>query len=223
MEIPIVFYCYDAYCGWCYGFSNVIKQIADNYKTQLQFEVLSGGMILPENPVAIGVTANYILNAYKQVEELTGVKFGDDYLWHINNPDLSDWFPNSEKPAIALCIFKEFYPDRQVEFASDLQYALHFEGRDLTDDEAYKHLLDKYSIQPETFYEKLKSETYKEKAYYEFQLCKQLQVTSFPCVLVQTGDSKFYLISRGYTDYDNLKNRIDNVLKEFQAVQFPLK
>ena len=223
MEIPIVFYCYDAYCGWCYGFSNVIKQIAENYKNQLQFEVLSGGMILPEKPVAIGVTANYILNAYKQVEELTGVKFGDDYLWHINNPDLSDWFPNSEKPAIALCIFKEFYPDRQVEFASDLQYALHFEGRDLTDDAAYKHLLDKYSIQPETFYEKLKSETYKEQAYYEFQLCKQLQVTSFPCVLVQTGDSKFYLIARGYTGYDNLKNRIDNVLKEIQAVQFPLK
>ena len=223
MEIPIVFYCYDAYCGWCYGFSNVIKQIAENYKNQLQFEVLSGGMILPEKPVAIGVTANYILNAYKQVEELTGVKFGDDYLWHINNPDLSDWFPNSEKPAIALCIFKEFYPDRQVEFASDLQYALHFEGRDLTDDAAYKHLLDKYSIQPETFYEKLKSETYKEQAYYEFQLCKQLQVTSFPCVLVQTGDSKFYLIARGYTDYNNLKNRIHNVLKEIQAVQFPLK
>ena len=223
MEIPIVFYCYDAYCGWCYGFSNVIKQIAENYKNQLQFEVLSGGMILPEKPVAIGVTANYILNAYKQVEELTGVKFGDDYLWHINNPDLSDWFPNSEKPAIALCIFKEFYPDRQVEFASDLQYALHFEGRDLTDDAAYKHLLDKYSIQPETFYEKLKSETYKEQAYYEFQLCKQLQVTSFPCVLVQTGDNKFYLIARGYTGYDNLKNRIDNVLKEIQAVQFPLK
>lgn len=223
MEIPIVFYCYDAYCGWCYGFSNVIKQIAENYKNQLQFEVLSGGMILPEKPVAIGVTANYILNAYKQVEELTGVKFGDDYLWHINNPDLSDWFPNSEKPAIALCIFKEFYPDRQVEFASDLQYALHFEGRDLTDDAAYKHLLDKYSIQPETFYEKLKSETYKEQAYYEFQLCKQLQVTSFPCVLVQTGDSKFYLIARGYTGYNNLKNRIDNVLKEIQAVQFPLK
>ena len=218
MEIPIVFYCYDAYCGWCYGFSNVIKQIAENYKNQLQFEVLSGGMILPEKPVAIGVTANYILNAYKQVEELTGVKFGDDYLWHINNPDLSDWFPNSEKPAIALCIFKEFYPDRQVEFASDLQYALHFEGRDLTDDAAYKHLLDKYSIQPETFYEKLKSETYKEQAYYEFQLCKQLQVTSFPCVLVQTGDNKFYLIARGYTGYDNLKNRIDNVLKEIQAV-----
>ena len=75
MESPIVFYCYDAYCGWCYGFSSVIKQIADVFKNQLQFEVLSGGMILPEKPVHIGVTANYIQKAYKNVEELSGVKF----------------------------------------------------------------------------------------------------------------------------------------------------
>ena len=221
MDTPILFYCYDAYCGWCYGFSNVIKQIADEFSNQLQFDVLSGGMILPEKPVAIGVTANYIQNAYKQVEELTGVKFGDDYLWHINHPDSSDWYPNSEKPAIALCIFKEFYPERQVEFASDLQYALHFEGRDLTDDAAYAHLLEKYSIQPEIFYVKLKSEEYKEQAYYEFQLCKQLQVGSFPTVLVQTGESKFYMVARGYTDYDSLKQRLNNILAEMNLLEQP--
>ena len=191
-----------------------MKRIAEDYHSQFQFEVLSGGMILPEKPVHIGVTANYIQKAYKNVEALTGVTFGDDYLWHINNPDLSDWYPNSEKPAIAMCIFKEYYPDRQVEFASDLQHALHVEGRDLTDDAAYGHLLEKYSIQAETFYEKLKSEPYKEQAYYEFQLCKQLQVESFPSVLVQTGESKFYLIARGYTDYDSLKSRLLNVLAE---------
>lgn len=211
---PVIYYCYDAYCGWCYGFSKVITTIEKEFNNQLEFEVLSGGMILPEKPVHIEATANYIKEAYKTVEEYSGVTFGDDYLWHINNPDLSDWFPNSEKPAIALCIFKEYYPQRQIEFAADLQYALHFEGRDLTDDEAYRHLLEKYSIQPEIFYEKLKSDTYKEKAHYEFALCKQLQVTGFPCVLLQLSDSKFYLVSRGYTSYENLKARIENVLSE---------
>jgi putative protein-disulfide isomerase len=210
---PILIYCYDAYCGWCYGFSNVITNIAKEFNEQLDFEVLSGGMILPEKPVHIDATAHYIKEAYKTVEEYSGVKFGEDYLWHINHPDLSDWFPNSEKPAIALCIFKEYYPERQIKFASDLQYALHFEGRDLTDDEAYRHLLEKYSIQPEAFYEKLKSETYKEKAHYEFALCKQLQVTGYPCVLLQLKEDKFYLLSSGYTSYENLKARIENALR----------
>jgi len=215
---PILFYCYDAYCGWCYGFSPVIKKITAAYKDQFETEVLSGGMVLPEEPRHISFTAGYIQKAYKPVEETTGMIFGKDYLWHIFNPGLSDWFPHSEKPAIALCIFKEYYPERQTEFASDLQYALHGEGRDLTDDEAYRHLLEKYSIRPEIFYTRLHSEEYKEKAYYEFALCKQLQVTGFPCVLMQTAETKFYLLSRGYTNYEALKARIDNLLQELNTL-----
>lgn len=214
---PTIFYCYDAYCGWCYGFSPVIKKLAENYSNQLDFEVLSGGMIVPEQPVPISVTANFIDKAYPTVEEYTGIKFGQDYLWHIKHPDLSDWFPNSELAAIAMCIFKELYPHRQVEFAADLQYALHFEGRDLADKEAYRHLLEKYSINDEAFYEKLNSDVFKEQAHYEFQLCKQLQVSSFPCVLIQISESKFHLLARGYTNYEDLSTRLEAVLKEINA------
>jgi putative protein-disulfide isomerase len=209
---PILFYCYDAYCGWCYGFSPVITKIVATHPA-LQVEVLSGGMLLPEVPIPISATAGYIQQAYKTVEEHTGVTFGDDYLWHINHPDLSDWFPHSEKPAIALCIFKEFYPDRQVEVASDLQYALHYEGRDLTDNEAYQHLLEKYSINPEIFYSKLGSEEYKDKAAYEFSLVKQLQVSGFPCVLLQVSETKFHLLARGYTNYETLEARLQAALQ----------
>ena len=214
---PIIYYCYDAYCGWCYGFSTVIKQIAEEYKDKLSFEVLSGGMIPAENPRPISATADYINEAYHRVEELTGIKFGEDYLWHIRNPSESDWFPHSEKAAIALSIFKEIYPELQVQFAFDLQYALHYEGRDLTDDEAYRHLLEKYKIDAESFYIKLKSEEYKEKAHYEFSLCKQLQVTGFPAVLLQTGETKFYLVARGYATYEDVKARIENILNEVNA------
>ena len=214
---PTLFYCYDAYCGWCYGFSPVIKQIAATYKTQLNIEVLSGGMIVPENPVHIGVTAGFIQKAYPTVEAYTGVKFGADYLWHVENPDLSDWYPNSELSAIALCIFKEIYPEKQVEFAADLQYALHFEGRDLTDKEAYRHLIEKYGLKETAFYEKLGSDTYKDQAHYEFQLCKQLQVTGYPCVLIQVSETKFHLLARGYTPYEDLKARLELVLKEIEG------
>ncbi|WEK36853.1 MAG: DsbA family protein [Candidatus Pseudobacter hemicellulosilyticus] len=209
-----VYYCYDAWCGWCYGFSPVMTKLAKEYADKLQFEVLSGGMILPEKPRPVSVMAGFIKSAYKTVEERTGITFGSDYLWHIENPDLSDWFPNSEKAAIALCVFKDFYPAEQVAFAADLQYALNYEGRDLSDDEAYGHLLEKYAIPSTTFYERLHSEAYKEKAYYEFALCKQLQVTGFPAVFLQASDLKFYLLSRGYTDYNTLQQRVDAVLKE---------
>ncbi|MFZ1312580.1 MAG: DsbA family protein [Chitinophagaceae bacterium] len=213
---PVVYYCYDAYCGWCYGFSPVIKKIATAFKDKLSFEVLSGGMIPKENARPISAIAGYISEAYHRVEETTGIKFGEDYLWHIFNPDKSDWYQHSEKSASALCIVKEIQPEQQVAFAADLQYALHYEGRDLTDDEAYRHLLEKYVIPEEEFYTKLNSEEYKEKAHYEFALCKQLQATSFPQVLLQVADQKFYLLAKGYTDYETLKKRIQTVLAETQ-------
>ena len=211
---PVLLYCYDAYCGWCYGFSPVMNKIADEYNDRLEIEVLSGGMVTGEQVIPIEKIAPFIQKSYKRVEELTSIEFGADFLWHINNPGESDWVMNSEKPAIALCVFKEYFPDRQVEFASDLQYALNYEGRDLDDDEAYKHLLEKYSIHPEAFYEKLKSEEYKERAYYEFALCKQLNVDAFPQVLVQLNESRFYLLAKGFTTYEDVKERLDKVLAE---------
>ncbi len=207
-------YCYDAYCGWCYGFSPVINKIADDYNDKLEIEVFSGGMMTGEQVLPIEKIGPFIQQEYKKVEELAGVKYGEDYLWHINNPDKSDWVMNSEKPAIALCIIKEYYPERQLEFATDLQYALNFEGRDLDDDEAYRHLLDKYNLQPDAFYSNLNTDEYKEMAYYEFALMKQLQVNGFPTVFIQTGETKFVMVARGYTDYEVLKERIENVIKE---------
>lgn len=211
---PTIIYCYDAYCGWCYGFSKVITRIEDEYKSRFDFEVLSGGMVIPETPQHFRNMASYIQTAYKRVEDASGIKFGEDFLWHVSNPDETDWYPSSEMPAIALCIMKEYSPDKAVTIAAELQYALNYEGRDLTDKEAYRHLLPKYNIPEEQFYQKLKSDEYKEKAYYEFALVKQLQVTGYPTVLLQTGETKFYLLAQGYTDYETLKTRMSLILDQ---------
>ena len=211
---PTIIYCYDAYCGWCYGFSPVIKNIWQRYNQAFDFETLSGGMI-PENATRhIGVIAPYIRDAYKTVEQTTGVKFGEDFLWHIRNPDLSDWFPNSEMPAIAMAIFREKFPAATIGFAADLQDALYSEGRDLTDKEAYRHLVEKYDMDADDFYSKLADPAYKEKAHYDFSLVKQLGVTGFPCVFLQLEESKLYMIARGFSDSSSIEKRISNIVAE---------
>lgn len=212
MKKPLLIYCYDAYCGWCYGFSKVIQQLIHQHADKIEVEILSGGMILPTEPTHISASADYILNAYPNVEALTQIKFGEDYLWHLKNADKSDWFPHSEKPAIALSIIKDLKPHIMIDFVSDMQFGLFSEGRDLTDDEAYRHLLHRYEIEPSEFYNLLHSDTYKQKAHYDFALCKQLQVNGFPSVFIQKSSEQFYLIARGYTDYSSLENRLLNVI-----------
>jgi putative protein-disulfide isomerase len=39
-----------------------------------------------------------------------------------------------------------------------------------------------------------------------------LQVTGYPCVFIQTGELKFVMVARGYTSYDDLKERIDKTI-----------
>lgn len=210
-------YCYDAYCGWCYGFSDVIKKINKTTNLQLPMEVISGGMLLPDYPMPISVIAATILDNYEQVEEYTGVKFGEDFLWHARNPEQSDWFPNSLTPAIALSIIKEHAPDQALEFATDIEYGLNFEGRDLTDFEAYRHLMPKYNLEFDDFSNKMNDPIFKLKAEQDFQTCKQLQVSSFPVLMLQANESKFYIISKGYTPFETVMERIDNILQQINA------
>lgn len=207
-------YCYDAYCGWCYAFHPVVKKIVEKYKDDFQAEIISGGMILPEKPVHIGATAEVLLEMYPKIEETTGVKFGEDYLWHIQNPGLSDWFPSSEKPAIALAIVRTLKPELAFDFAADIQKGLFAEGRDLTDSEAYRHLLAQYDIDPDVFFPALESDQFKEIAYNDFALSKQLQVQGLPALLLQISIDKFYLMSSGYLDFETLESRFQNVMAE---------
>jgi len=217
MMKPVIYYCYDAYCGWCYGFSPVIKRIWEEYRHEFDFQVLSGGMIRPESPRHIRVMAPFIQSAYKQVESTTGVVFGQDFLWHIFNPEESDWFPDSTKPAIAMAVFREYLPLLQVPFACDLQYALNFEGRDLCDDEAYRHLLEKYELPVEEFFSKMKAEEYHDQAVYDFSLCQQLRVTGFPTMFMQIDDTKIYQLTRGYLDFESVQDTIEKIKAETEA------
>jgi putative protein-disulfide isomerase len=216
---PVIYYCYDAYCGWCYGFSPVIKRIWEEYQHEFDFQVLSGGMIRPESPRHIRIIAPYIQTGYKQVEERTGVTFGQDFLWHIFNPEESDWYPDSLKPAIAMAIFREYLPLLQVPFACDLQYALNYEGRDLCDDEAYRHLLDKYQIPALEFYERIKDERYRDLALYDFSLVQQLRVTGFPTMFLQVSDNKLYQVSRGWLDYESVRSTIESIKHEVNTAK----
>lgn len=209
-----IIYVYDALCGWCYGFSPVLKQCYENHKNDFEFEVLSGGMMIGDRVGSINNIAPYIKTAYKSVENTTGVKFGDAYLRVL---DEGNMILNSELASIALSLFKQYFPDKSVLFAHEIQNALYFDGRDPNEIETFKNIAVKHGINPEEFEAKLKSDSAKEAAYYDFALSRQLRVDSYPAVLMQTSETGFYLIAKGYTDYDTLELRIENVLKELES------
>ena len=60
----------------------------------------------------------------------------------------------------------------------------------------------------------MKSDEYKDKAYYDFTLIKQLKVNGFPTAFLQVDETKLYMITRGYSDLASIEKRITDILAE---------
>lgn len=215
-SFPKVFYVYDALCGWCFGFKDNILRLHQEYGRRVEFEVLSGNMVPIENKHHISKMASYIAGAYHRVEELSGCKFGTGYLHHILHPEKSDLELCSELPGIALSVMKSFNPAQSFDYAAALQNALMVDGKDLNKDETYFDLAKSFSLDSDLFLKRLHDEAFRDIAHAEFAMVKQLGITGFPCVLVQTDERKLFMIARGFTHYDDLKQRLDKVLEDFR-------
>jgi putative protein-disulfide isomerase len=208
---PKIIYVYDALCGWCYGFSPVIKSIYEHNQDRFDFEVISGGMMLGNRTGPISVVAPYIKTAYHTVEETTGIVFGEGFLREVEKGDM---ILDSERPAIALSVFKSYHPDKGISFAHDLQNCINFDGKAPNDDDMYRFLAVNFGIDPDEFLHKMHEEEFKQKAYYDFALAKQLQVSGYPAAFIQSADNHFYMIAKGFTPLEDLEVRIDKVLDE---------
>jgi putative protein-disulfide isomerase len=205
MEKPKIIYVYDPMCGWCYGFSPVIKDVENEYKHKFNFEIISGGMIVGEREGPIGDFADYILSAYKRVESITGIKFGEPYLELLKK---KEYFTSSVKPSIALLYIKTIIPEIAISFAHDMQRLFYFDGKLLHIKESYLPLIEKYQLDKESFYNALDSEEFKLKAFTDFNTSKQLGVTGFPTVLI-LKDGKYQVICSGYTSKKDLVKALE--------------
>ncbi|SHN76816.1 DsbA family protein [Chitinophaga sp. CF418] len=200
-------YIYDALCGWCYGFTPVIENLLQQFGNEMEVEVLSGGMFLSANRRPASAMYSYISQAHKQVEAVTGVKFGPAFLEeYLHTDDIMD----SEKPSIALTVFKQYQPAKALSFAHDMQLALNYEGKSLNEDDTYRQLLSKYQLPVEEFLDKMKEDANRYDTVQEFKQVEQWGITGFPAAILDNGN-EYFLIAKGYTPIERLLEVIEKI------------
>jgi putative protein-disulfide isomerase len=212
MQKPKIIYFFDTLCGWCYGFSPVIKQIAEKYGDHFEFEVISGGMVTGERVQPASVMANYILGAYKQVETMTSVTFGEPYLEMLRE---GTRIQSSFEPALVMRTFKTFLPEKAVFFAHDLQKANYYDGLDLNDFSNYQSLVEKYDLDWAAFFEKMETQAMQKATIQDFQIANAYEVTGFPTVFFENETVRSPL-SRGFQSFENLDNIMQQVMEDQQ-------
>jgi len=208
MEKPKIIYVFDALCGWCYGFSPVIKEFHEHYQSEFDFEIISGGLIVGSRIGPYGDFATYIINAIPGLEQTTGVTVGEAYKQQLVSDHL---IQNSIPPAKALCYVKSLLPEKAFKFAHDLQLAKFYEGKDLNDVESYKDLISDAGLSYEAFSEYFENND--DKAYKEFEKAAAYGVSGYPAVILKINDKTINL-SRGYVNYKQLEEQLKRYYKK---------
>jgi putative protein-disulfide isomerase len=213
MEKAKLLYFYDPLCGWCFGFSPVIKKLEAEFQEQIDFEAISGGMVLGDRVKPLSEMKDYLQEAMPRLEEMTGVKFGKAYLDILEEGSL---MLNSELPCIAMTVYKSMTNKSSIQFASALQSALYERGVNLNEVANYKSLAESFDLLWEVFRNKLEDSAYKEKTYQEFQVSQQMGIGGFPSVVLSIGNQG-YLIARGYRPENEMKTVIEEILAKESA------
>ncbi len=210
---PSIYYVYDALCGWCYGFSEVIKEFYQEHRSEFDFQVFSGGMVTGEREGAIGEVAGYIKTAYKDVEEATKVRFGDAFI----NQTLEEGtaYFSSVPSALAMALFRSQKPEEVIQFASALQKAIYWEGLAPAEVSTFGKCAQKFGLDPELFMQKMEDPTLQKVVKEEFKVVSNWGIKGFPSVIYKEGNQA-YMIARGYTPLNILEETLQNVRAEIR-------
>jgi putative protein-disulfide isomerase len=200
-------YIYDPLCGWCYGFGPVVERIEREH-TSVEVTIISGGMVLGDRIAPVGNMAPYLLKAMPRLEKTTGVTYGEPYKALLKQ---GTYMTSSEKPSVALCVYKSFTADRAVSFAHDIQSSFFKEAKDLNKDETYADLAGSYGLDKNVFLERMKDSTYLKQAYAEFKQAASFGIDGYPCLFLKKGD-KYIQVADGYTDYETVNKNLKKAL-----------
>lgn len=207
-----ILYFFDPLCGWCYGFSPVMEAFHQRYADRLDFEVIAGGMVRGDRVGPIGEVAGYIHQAYKTVEERTGVRFGQGFLEGILQPGTEVF--SSVPGAIALAVFKQFRHADAVPFAGAMQRAIYDQGMAPTDVQGYGKLAAPFGWEEEAFVAHMNQPAAKEAAEEGFQQTGAIGVQGFPTVIYFNDTGKVAVLTQGYIPLESLEAELQAAMTD---------
>ncbi|BEL06292.1 DsbA family protein [Actinoplanes sichuanensis] len=176
-------YVFDAYCGWCHGFSPTLSEITANHP-DLPVEVVSGGLFVGSRRLPIR-EFGYVQGANANIHEVTGAEFSDAYERLIAD---GSFVMDSEAAARGFAVLRAAAPERAVELATALQHAFYIDGRSLSDPDTYRAVAARTGLDAETVAAAFTDPGSSAAAAADFRRAARLGVTGFPTLLAVHGD-----------------------------------
>lgn len=198
-------YVWDAYCGWCYGFSKSINTFYKKHP-ELSLTVLSGGLFVDNKKLPIK-SFPHIPQANKRISELTGAEFGSSYESLLSE---GNFVLDSEAAAIGFSTLRSLAPELSLEFTSAIQRAFYYDGKSLSDPETYGEIATAYNLNPELAVEQFEKEETIKDVYNDFRKVQELGINSYPTLLLKRGVN-YIPIGGGAMTADKIEARLKDI------------
>lgn len=199
-------YVWDAYCGWCYGFSKSLKAFHEKHP-ELPLTVLSGGLFVGNRKQPIG-SYTHIPEANKRISQLTGAEFGESYQSLLKE---GAFILNSEVAAIGFSALRYFAQERSLYLASSMQRAFYYEGKSLNDPATYREIAIAHNLDPEAVMDRFDDTVTIKDAQDDFLKVKQLGIQSYPTLLLQRGN-EYIGLGGGVMTAEKMEDRLNSII-----------
>ncbi|WP_426332639.1 DsbA family protein [Paenibacillus silvae] len=198
-------YVWDAYCGWCYGFSSTIRSLHENHP-EWPLTILSGGLFVGDRSHSIAAFP-HIPEANKRISQITGAKFGLAYQELLNE---GSFVLDSESAAIGFYALRSLAPDRAMDLASAMQKAFYYDGLSLSAPQTYYKIAVDHHMDADRVMKLLSNQETVAEVHKEFDKVQRLGVNSYPTLLLRDGAN---FVSLGATmDIDELEKRLASTI-----------
>lgn len=201
-------YVHDPMCSWCWGFRPTLQALRTQLPKQIQFQRLVGGLA-PDSDEPMPMEMQHKLQSiWRNIQEkIPGTEFNFDF-WRTCQPKRSTY------PACRAVLSA-----RALDAASEeamiyaIQTAYYKRAMNPSDQDALCQLAEEIGLDGQAFLQKLTSPDIQQQLQGELRKVREIGVSSFPSLVLQTPGYSYWPISVHYTDAQAILGNIEDITK----------
>ena len=194
-------YIHDPMCSWCWGFRPVWQQVQRAVTGKLDVRYVLGGLAADtDEPMPEEMRLNVIDNWRRIQREIPGTEFNYDF-WSRCSPRRST-YPACR--AIIACRMQQ--PELESEMLLLIQQAYYLLARNPSDLDVLVALAEQLGLDTRQFVDDIQSEVCQNVLLEEIEFCREINIFSFPSLVIKQGES--------YTPLDIDYNSSTNILSQ---------
>lgn len=189
----------DPMCSWCYGFSEIKKQLVLQCKGRAEVRYIAGGLHTDWTNYWDQEYRDFLRDHWIEIGNRSGQPFKLDIL------SRKEFVYNTGNSCRAVITTRQLEGDLvSLDFFSTLQKAFYAENLDITDEQLLIDLAVDFGLSAKDFTQVFTDEETKVKTLQDYERAHSIGVTGFPTVVLREGE-EYGALTVGYREYEYLR------------------